>query len=149
MQLKSRKEELQSIIRYKQNPVCKPMYYTTNVWIHVERVTMIAREICKKLKLDEDLSQQIIRLAMFHDDAEIIAGDYATPEKQSWSEKRKLEYETECKNAIPLLVARYEKEIWNDYEPILRMVECKNYDLQWSILEYADKLVWKNIFIKI
>jgi len=142
MQLQSRKIELTSIIRYKQNPVCKPMMYTTNVWIHVERVIWISENICKSLSLSEELTQKIIRRAMFHDDTEIITWDYATPEKQSWSKEKIEKYEQECENAIPLLVGAYERELWSDYEKILYEVEgVQQWDsLVHSIIEYADKL---------
>jgi len=140
--LRERDIELKSIIRYKQNPVCKPMFYTPNLWIHVERVTWITQQLCKSLKLDTSLSQTIIRKAMFHDDSEIIAWDFATPEKRSWSEERKREYEQECLQAIPILTARYGQELWDDYEHILREEENKEQSdsLEHAIIEYADKL---------
>jgi len=147
LQLKSREEELKSIIRYKQNPVCKPMFYTPNVWIHIERVTWFAQYLWEKLELNISLRTKIIRTAMFHDDSEIIAWDYATPEKKSWSEKRKKEYEEECRNAIPILVKHYWDAIWKDYENILIAEESKELVTKTKeetiihiIIEYVDKL---------
>ena len=142
LQLRSRDEELKSIIRYKQNPVCKPMFYTPNVWIHVERVTWLTISLSKQLWFSEELSTKIMRRAMFHDDSEIIAWDYATPEKQSWSREKKEQYDEKCKNAIPLLVEAYQKELGNDYKDILIEMEWKHDEesIIHAIIEYADKL---------
>lgn len=147
MLLKSREEELKSIIRYTQNPVCKPMFYTPNLWIHIQRVTWLAQELCKQLWYNNELSQKIIRRAMFHDDSEIIAGDIATPVKMNWSQKQIDAYALQCKNAIPILVKAYGKEIGDDYEKILSEEEknkkgsiTKEQEFIHIFIEYVDKL---------
>ena len=147
MILKAREQELKSITRYKQNTVCKPMYYTPNLWIHVQRVTWLTESICKQLNISPEITERVIRVAMFHDDSEIIAWDVATPVKQNWSSEEKSAYEKKCENAIPVLVDNYWNKLWDDYGNIL--IEVENYSYIWgeettdlihAILEYADKL---------
>lgn len=147
MKLKPRDQELKSIIRYKQNSVCKPMYYTPNLWIHVQRVTWLAQWISKQLWVSERIRDRVTRVAMFHDDSEIVAWDIATPVKQNWSPEEKSEYEAICSNAIPILVENYWDELWDDYEEILKEMESSQSEwifdetsLIHAIIEYADKL---------
>lgn len=138
---------MQDILRYKQNTVCKPMYYTPDLWIHVQRVAWFTQEICRQLGLSKEITQKALRRAMFHDDSEIIAGDIATPVKQNWTDREKQEYEERCKNAIPILVSNYWPILGEDYEAVLR--EMEDSQTEWiydensiihAILEYADKL---------
>lgn len=123
------------------------MYYTPDLFIHVQRVTWIAEALCKQLHISDELTTKIIRRAMFHDDSEIIAWDIATPVKQNWSEKEENDYERKCANAIPILVSNYWDILWSDYEDILR--EMEDFESEWTynelslihaIIEYADKL---------
>lgn len=146
MILKTRDTELKLIIRYTQNTVCKPMYYTPNLWIHVQRVVWLSEEICNQLELDKELSHKIIKRAMFHDDTEIIAWDIATPVKQNWSQKEKEFYEQKCMNAIPILIDNYQDTLDSDYWNILKEMESSwewesnDYAFIHAIIEYADKL---------
>lgn len=146
MLLKSRTEELKSITRYSQNTVCKPMFYTPNLWIHINRVTWLAEELSIQLWLSPEITKKVVRRAMFHDDSEIIAWDIATPVKQNWSQEEKEDYEKKCANAIPILVQSYGNELWNDYQAILKEMECwhqklwEDFTLIHAIIEYVDKL---------
>jgi 5'-deoxynucleotidase YfbR-like HD superfamily hydrolase len=122
------------------------MFYTPNLWIHVQRVALISSYICKQLSLDTEITARIARMALFHDDTEIIAWDIISAEKQNWSEIEKAEYKAKCENAIPILVDAYSPNLWTDYEEIL--IEMERYQWKWTdefrlshaIIEYSDKL---------
>jgi 5'-deoxynucleotidase YfbR-like HD superfamily hydrolase len=147
MILQSRDEELKLVIRYKQNSACKPMYYTPDLFIHIQRVTWMAEGICNQLELWQEITQKVTRRAMFHDDCEIIAWDIATPVKQNWTIREKKIYERKCSQAIPILDENYWNILWDDYASILQ--EMETFHIEWSsdedilihaIIEYADKL---------
>lgn len=143
----TRNEELKKVIRYKENKICKPMLYTPDLWVHVNRVTWITKHICEHLNLDEDVTKKTTRRAMFHDDSEIVAWDIISAVKQNWNQEQKDDYAEKCKNAIPLLVNAYGEELWNDYGEILHEMESPQIEyfsnsdhISHAIVEYADKM---------
>lgn len=146
MILESRENELKKIFRYQWSP-CNPMYYRPNLWIHTKRVEWISKEIALWLWLSDSQIHRIQKLARYHDDAEIIAGDVLSMNKENFSPEEKKAYEKSCDDAINILIKNYSWELWPEYEIYLNELEQSQTDNQynWETLEkaivmYADKL---------
>ncbi|MDD2870525.1 MAG: HD domain-containing protein [Candidatus Gracilibacteria bacterium] len=142
MNLLSRDEELSKVFRYKGSP-CTPMYYRPNLKIHSKRVEWIAFEVAdflmknSEINIDIDLVREMAR---FHDDAEIITGDFLAMDKEKFSESKLKEYEKDCENAIDILYENYKNiSEKNDYKEILLKVENKD-GIEFQIVDFADKL---------
>lgn len=142
MNLLSRDEELSKVFRYKWSP-CTPMFYRPNLLIHSKRVEWLAMEIANFLveKTGKYIDIDLVReMARFHDDAEIITGDYLAMDKEKFWEEKLKEYEKDCENAIEILYEKY-KDLSEkfDYKELLLKIENKEW-IEFQIVDFADKL---------
>ncbi len=140
--LNTRKEELSNVWRYGFYE--SPIFYKTNLIIHITRVKWIAQEIWTYLidnfwiEIDVDF---LSHLAEVHDDAEIITWDYISPLKDTWTKEEKNNYDTACQNAIDILDWLYGKNFTKyNYKTLLEFEEDAPDDIHYYILQYADKL---------
>lgn len=146
MKLQKRENELRKVFRYKGSP-CNPMFYRPNLWIHAQRVEWISREIALWLWLHDVQIERIEKLARYHDDAEIIAGDILSMDKENFSPEEKKSYQESCDNALNILIENYSSELWSEYALYLEELEKSQVDNQYNgetlekaIVMYADKL---------
>lgn len=142
MNLLSRDEELSKVFRYKWSP-CTPMFYRPNLLIHSKRVEWLAMEIANFLaeKTGKYIDIDLVReMARFHDDAEIITGDYLAMDKEKFSEEKLKQYENDCENAIEILYENYNNLSEKyDYKELLLKIENKQW-IEFQIVDLADKL---------
>lgn len=136
-----RKEELKKVFRYVWSP-CDPMFYRPNLYIHSNRVEWIANEIAILLNnFENKVNVELVKeLARFHDDTEIITGDFLSMDKENFSKIQQNDYENDSQRAINILYDNY-KNISEkfDYKDILQILEKKEW-LEFNIVDFADKL---------
>ena len=142
IKLLPRDEELKKIFRYMWSP-CDPMFYRTELLIHSNRVEWIATKIAELLNnFENKVSVDLVKeLARFHDDTEIITGDFIAIYKDSYSKEDKNAYENNELKAINILYENYGNISKNfDYKNLLHLyIEEKEW-LEFLIVEFADKL---------
>ncbi len=134
-----RKSGLQSIERFG---IFDTMYYRTNDLIHTHRVAWLTEElmrVAKKLYKNLDAEKAIL-LALVHDDAEAITGDYNASHKDFGSKKFKAKILQEEADAIEILTKKYPKFVGKyNYRDLL--LQAMSWDgMEGKIVCYADKL---------
>lgn len=134
-----RKSGLQLIERFG---IFDTMYYRTNDWIHCHRVAWITEELMKVAKkyYKNCDAEKAILLALVHDDAEVITGDYNASHKVFGSKKFKAKILQEEASAIEKLVKKYPKYVGKyNYRDLL--LQAMWWDgIEGKIVSYADQL---------
>ncbi len=133
-----REEKLKSIHRYSMFEV---MYYRSNVWAHTQRVLLLVEELIplaqKFLSFDSEKARAI---ALLHDDAEIVTGDFQAGIKSRMSEKELAVLQEQEEQAVAILSAKYPKKVGTYlYEELLFHAARKDC-IEAKIVSYADKL---------
>lgn len=135
-----REEALRKITRWSLYDV---MFYRTNLWTHSKRVAWLIEEVSPHAvaafgpRFDP---QKAFALALVHDDAEIIMGDYQAGNKSKMSDEELNKIEQEERNAIDKLTRRWPKQVFKyDYRELLLAV-LKTDSLESKIVKYIDKL---------
>lgn len=141
-EFKTRQEELEKVIRYGTNGEWEPMFYRPNLRIHTTRVYWMVREITKYLtSINPSIFSQELtnELAIFHDDTEIITGDFLSVAKENFSTEQKLQYEQDSLDAIETLSKQYWCLTKHDYKKLL-LLDKEKEGIEYLIVAYADKL---------
>lgn len=134
-----RKVQLESIERFG---IFDTMFYRTNDLIHAHRVSWLTRElmqVAKKFYKNLD-GEKAVLLALVHDDAEVITGDYNASHKDFGSKAFKDRILKEEASAIKVLSKKYPKYAGKyNYEDLLN--QAKDWHgIEGKIVLYADKL---------
>jgi len=133
---KEREEKLRGILRFSLFEV---MLYRSSLWQHTHRVLWIVEELLlytSGLNIDPEKARV---LALVHDDAEMVTGDYQAGHKAKMSpeELKKLDEEEEV--AVQKLVKKYPQSVHGyEYGALLRHAIHKDCD-EALLVMYADK----------
>ena len=138
MNLKSREEELNSIMRYEN--FTSTMFYRASVLTHCWKVHALVKQMSEEIS-EEFFDKKLTNtLALIHDDTEIIVGDILAQNKDNFSQAQKQEYEEKCNQAIPILVQNYSEFIEGfNYRELLELEE-KNNTAECALVKFADKV---------
>lgn len=138
---KERENELSKIKRYTHSlfPI---MFYRTNDLIHAKRVRGHLWEAIPDLRSiygnKFDVEYALVA-AEVHDDLEMITGDFQLHDKEKMTPTELEELSKNEKNAIPLLIERYGKNINGFlYEDLLLSTKNKN-KLETQFISFFDK----------
>lgn len=133
---KEREEKLRAILRYSLFDV---MLYRASVWDHVQRVSWIVEELARySADLNIDIERARV-LALVHDDAEMITGDYQAGHKAKMSKDELQKLDVEEERAAKKLAATYPKMVHGyEYESLLLHSLRKDCD-EALLVMYADK----------
>jgi 5'-deoxynucleotidase YfbR-like HD superfamily hydrolase len=133
-----RKKDLRNIKRYSIYDV---MFYRSNLYIHSKRV---AFHVCESMKYIEKAYPEFDKvkaliIALVHDDAEIITGDFQAADKAIMKEEELENIERLEEKAIKVLVKKYPKKIYGyDYNEILTDVLEVN-SIEAVVVKLLDK----------
>ncbi len=134
-----RDEALKNVKRFSLYPV---MYYRSDLYQHSHHVAWLVREInhlaARVLPKNYDMRKAEI-MAIVHDDAEIIFGDYQAGNKSKMSQIQLSAIKNQEYRAINELAAKFPKEVggYNYKQLLTEMVEYSSLEAQ--IVCFADK----------
>lgn len=134
----SREENLKRIWRYS---MFEKMMYRTNVFFHANRVFWIVDRLSplakKYFKKFDPLKARII--ALIHDDAEIIMGDFQAGHKDKMSKAQLAEIDRKEEAAIKQLARKYPEYVKNyKYKDLLEEALYKK-TIEGQIVKAADR----------
>lgn len=122
--------------------IYQPMFYRTTVWVHTLRVCWIVDVL--KQRLTERFGQiydhdRALRLALVHDDIEIIVGDVQAGNKAKMSPEQLKALDTQEREAIDELTKRCPKCVGDFYyRDLLREAHAKK-TIESHVVQLADK----------
>lgn len=134
-----RKAELKKIKRYVDSHT-QVMYYRSTDWQHSWRVLWHLEEILPRTEIFPGFNIELSRrMAIIHDDLEIITGDVQLYRKEQMSDEELRQLKEKEKEAIDQLAKRFPFSIDGyPYRELLEMAHEKNC-LEAQLVSYCDK----------
>jgi 5'-deoxynucleotidase YfbR-like HD superfamily hydrolase len=133
---KEREEKLRSIQRFSLFEV---MLYRSSLWQHTHRVLWIVEELlphASEMNIDPEKARA---LALVHDDAEMVTGDYQAGHKAKMTPEQLKKLDEEEEEAVQELVKKYPKTVHGyEYGTLLRHAIHKDCN-EALLVMYADK----------
>jgi 5'-deoxynucleotidase YfbR-like HD superfamily hydrolase len=131
-----REEKLRAIFRYSMFEV---MFYRSSLWQHTHRVHWIVEELLpftSGMQIDHEKARV---LALVHDDAEMVTGDWQAGHKAKMSPEELRAIEADEEKAVQKLAARYPETVYGfNYAALLRHAIHKDC-VEAQIVSYADR----------
>ena len=135
---KEREEKLKALYRYS---LFETLYYRSNLWMHTHRMLWMAESLLPVASQYIDIDQNKARvLALVHDDAEMITGDFQAGVKARMTKEELRHIDDLEASAIQTLVGKYPKMIDGyTYEQLLTEALTKD-SIEAQFVSYIDKL---------
>ena len=118
------------------------MFYRTSLWLHSHRVSWLVEELIPVAKKHFKTfnPRKSIAIALVHDDAEIVTGDYQAGHKAIMSKAQLAKIKKEETSAIRELLKRYPAEVEEFVYSDLLYDAMEWRSLEAQVVVYADKL---------
>jgi 5'-deoxynucleotidase YfbR-like HD superfamily hydrolase len=134
----NRTDDLRSVKRWARYP---KMYYRTDLYVHGKRIAaslIFAEPVVREVMPAFNMERAIL-LALVHDDAELITGDFQSSNRVLMSEEALAELDTAEERAIEVLAQQYPKEVrGTSYQELL--TDILNHETaEAQVVKYLDK----------
>jgi len=115
----AREEQLRRIYRWRNR---RPMFYRPHLFSHSKKVAWLVGTVLPSVRtiLKNFDEKRAFALALVHDDAEILTGDYQAGDKANMSREQLSVLDKEEREAVQVLAAKFPKIVGGyDYKELL------------------------------
>jgi 5'-deoxynucleotidase YfbR-like HD superfamily hydrolase len=134
-----REEGLRKVDRWHIN---RPMFYRPNLFSHSKKVAWLVSEIlpfAERILGNTFDSKRALAIALVHDDAELVTGDYQAGDKANMTKEQLAALDREEREAIETLATRFPKTIggYNYRELLLDILDMTTPEAR--VAKYLDR----------